>query len=176
MEWVKWASKQMSEWSERASKQVSAAEHASETSRAEQLKERVVWVNERTDEQMAQYCGLDSWLFWPTVPSKQFPDLKPIWHRIKVLQRPVFSEVLPRRLWCHWSIGLQFGRCWRRGVPNWRLNCMTWSKMPLVQREAILPKKNKKKTENLYRTSLTTPSSSSSSSQLHWGTDKIDRA
>ena len=53
-------SKGVSEVSER----VSAVECASG---AEQANERVVRANERTDEQVAHYFSLYSWLFWPTV-------------------------------------------------------------------------------------------------------------
>ena len=47
-----------------ASEQVSAAERASEASSAEQANERMVRANERTDERVARYLRLTSWLFW----------------------------------------------------------------------------------------------------------------
>ena len=37
----------------------------------EQANEWAVGENEQTDERVAQYFSLDSWLFWPTV---QWPD------------------------------------------------------------------------------------------------------
>ena len=58
-------SKGLSEVSER----VSAAERASEASRAEWTNEWAVWENEQTDERVAQYSDLYSWLLWPTVHS-----------------------------------------------------------------------------------------------------------
>ena len=60
----------MSEVSERASERVSAAERASEASSAEQVNDWAVQANERTDERVAQYYNLYSWLFWPTVHSR----------------------------------------------------------------------------------------------------------
>ena len=58
-----------SEWSERASKQVSTAEGASEASSPEQANEWAVRANEQTDERVAQYLQLDSGLFQTTVHS-----------------------------------------------------------------------------------------------------------
>ena len=56
------------EWvSERASKQISAAEHAIKASSAEQGNEWAVWANEQT---VAQYSRLDSWLFRTIVETK----------------------------------------------------------------------------------------------------------
>ena len=52
----------VSEVSERASEQVSAAEGASEASSPEQANEWAVRVNEQTDERVAQYYSLYSWL------------------------------------------------------------------------------------------------------------------
>ena len=49
--------------SEPANKGVSAAERAREASRAQQANKLAVRVNERTDEQLAQYFSLYSWLF-----------------------------------------------------------------------------------------------------------------
>ena len=49
------------------SERVSAAELASEESSAEQMNEWAVRANERTDERVAQYSNLYSWLFRPTV-------------------------------------------------------------------------------------------------------------
>ena len=46
---------------------MSAAEGASEASSPEQANELAVRANERTDERVAQYFSLYSWLFWPTV-------------------------------------------------------------------------------------------------------------
>ena len=52
---------------EGVSERVSAAECASEASSAEQATEWAVRANKRTDERVAQYSNLYSWLFWPTV-------------------------------------------------------------------------------------------------------------
>ena len=49
--------------SERARKRMSAAERASEVSSAKPANERAVQANEQTDEQVAQYLGLDPWPF-----------------------------------------------------------------------------------------------------------------
>ena len=46
---------------------MSAAERASKVSSAEQANECVVQANKQTDEQVAQYLCLDSWLFWTIV-------------------------------------------------------------------------------------------------------------
>ena len=51
-----------SEQSERASERVSAAEGASEVSSAEQSNEWAVRANKQTDDQVAQYYSLYSWL------------------------------------------------------------------------------------------------------------------
>ena len=51
-EWAKWAS---------------AVEGASEASSPEQAKEWAVRANERTDERVAEYFSLFSWLYWPTM-------------------------------------------------------------------------------------------------------------
>ena len=53
--------------SEQASGKMSAAERMSEASRAEQANEWAVRGNEQTDERVAQYLRLDSWLFWTIV-------------------------------------------------------------------------------------------------------------
>ena len=42
-------------------------ERASKASRAEQANKWAVQANEQMDEQVAQYLGSDSWLFWTTV-------------------------------------------------------------------------------------------------------------
>ena len=54
----------VSKVSERASEQLSAAEHVSKASSAEQANEWAVRVNERADERVAQYFSLYFWLFW----------------------------------------------------------------------------------------------------------------
>ena len=46
---------------------MSAAEGASEASSLEQAYKWAVWANERTDERVAHYFILYSWLFWPTL-------------------------------------------------------------------------------------------------------------
>ena len=53
--------------SEQASEQVSAAEHTSKVSGAKQANEWVVRANEQSDERVAQYLCLDSWLSWTIV-------------------------------------------------------------------------------------------------------------
>ena len=50
---------------------MSAAERASEASRAEQAKDLAMRANERTDEQVAQYLCLGSWLFWTTLDGRE---------------------------------------------------------------------------------------------------------
>ena len=52
---------------ERASKRVSAVERLSETSNAGQANKRAVQANKRSDERVAQYSSLDSWIFWTIV-------------------------------------------------------------------------------------------------------------
>ena len=46
---------------------VSATEHVSEATGVEQTNKWSVQVNERTDERVAQYLGLDCWLLWTIV-------------------------------------------------------------------------------------------------------------
>ena len=79
--------------SERASKQMSTAERLNKASSVEQVNEWVVWVNEQTDEQVARYLRLDSWLFWTTVGWSQtqmgiYWKVKTIKARDKTERRP----------------------------------------------------------------------------------------
>ena len=53
--------------SKRASEQMSAAERARESSSPKQANEQAMRANEQTDERVAQYLRLDSWLFRTTV-------------------------------------------------------------------------------------------------------------
>ena len=81
----------VSEVSERAS----AAEGASEASSSEQANEWAVQGNERTDEQVAQYCSPDSWLFWPTVPPKKGREFSSGFELGELLRRSRSADAAP---------------------------------------------------------------------------------
>ena len=65
-----------SERSEWASEQVSAAKGANEASSLKQANEWALQANKRTDEWVAQYFSLYSWLFWPTVQHRKWKEEK----------------------------------------------------------------------------------------------------
>ena len=82
-----------------ASERVSAAEGVSEASIPEQANEWAVRANERTDEWVAQYSNLFSWLFWPTctvkLRSSRLWTRNAIWDATDLFLHLLFDEVLP---------------------------------------------------------------------------------